>query len=73
MRRSSRGQSMVEYAIGVGCITALSMAVLGTLGFIDWRLLHNIEHALVPHGSGHATSGHAHAIVEASAQPWVID
>jgi hypothetical protein len=31
-RRSRKGQSMVEYAIGIGCVTAVCMLVLGGLG-----------------------------------------
>ena len=30
--RSRKGQSMVEYAIGIGCVTAVCMLVLGGLG-----------------------------------------
>jgi hypothetical protein len=31
-RKSKRGQSMVEYAIGIGAVTAVCMLVLGGLG-----------------------------------------
>jgi hypothetical protein len=31
-RRSKKGQSMVEYAIGIGCVTAVCTLVLGGLG-----------------------------------------
>ncbi|MGH2508857.1 MAG: hypothetical protein ACRDHZ_15845 [Ktedonobacteraceae bacterium] len=31
-RRTRKGQSMVEYAIGIGCVTAVCMLVLGGLG-----------------------------------------
>ena len=30
--RNKKGQSMVEYAIGIGCVTAVCMLVLGGLG-----------------------------------------
>ena len=30
--RNRKGQSMVEYAIGIGCVTAVCMLVLGGLG-----------------------------------------
>ncbi len=30
--RGQRGQAMVEYAIGIGCVTAVCMLVLGGLG-----------------------------------------
>lgn len=31
-RRNRRGQSMVEYAIGIGAVTAVCMLMLGGLG-----------------------------------------
>ncbi len=31
-KRNRRGQSMVEYAIGIGAVTAVCMLVLGGLG-----------------------------------------
>jgi hypothetical protein len=31
-RRSRKGQSMVEYGIGIGCVTAVCMLVMGGLG-----------------------------------------
>ena len=30
--RSRKGQSMVEYGIGIGCVTAVCMLVMGGLG-----------------------------------------
>lgn len=31
-RRTRKGQSMVEYALGIGCVAAVCMLVLGGLG-----------------------------------------
>lgn len=31
-RLNSKGQSMVEYALGLGCVTALLMVALGAVG-----------------------------------------
>jgi hypothetical protein len=31
-KRKQKGQSMVEYALGIGCVTAVCMLVLGGLG-----------------------------------------
>ena len=31
-RRTRKGQSMVEYGIGIGCVTAVCMLVMGGLG-----------------------------------------
>lgn len=44
--RNSRGQSMVEYAIGIGCVAALCMVALGSLGHISGEMIHNVEHAV---------------------------
>lgn len=72
MKRSQQGQSLVEYAIGIGCVSAVAMVALSFLGFIGWRIFHNIEHAVIPGGHG-ATSGHAAPIVNKTATPWVLD
>ncbi len=32
MKRCRRGQSLVEYVLGLGCVAALCMVALGTLG-----------------------------------------
>jgi hypothetical protein len=47
LRRSKHAQSMVEYAIGIGCVTAVCMLVTGGLGLcandIMVYVLHNIK------------------------------
>lgn len=64
---------MVEYAVGLGCITALSMVALGALGLIDSKIIHQMEHAFFPHGSGYPTSPHGQAMTTTTATPWVIN
>jgi hypothetical protein len=62
---------MVEYAVGLGCVTALGMVALGALGFLDFKILHGMEHAFFPGHSG-PTSPHGTAITNTAAQPWVL-
>jgi hypothetical protein len=73
--RSSQGQSLVEYAVGLGCITALCMVALGSLGYIDGKILHGMEHAFngFGHGEGGATSPHGSPMVDVAATPWQIN
>jgi hypothetical protein len=40
--RSRKGQSMVEYAIGIGCVTAVSMLVLGGLGHASADIIRQV-------------------------------
>jgi hypothetical protein len=67
--RSAKGQSMVEYAIGIGAVAACCMVALGNLGFISWHILHNIEHAF----NGASVAGHAQPTIKTTATPWSID
>jgi hypothetical protein len=41
-KRRSRGQSMVEYAIGIGAVTAVCMLVLGGLGFASQDVINQV-------------------------------
>jgi hypothetical protein len=47
--RRCAGQSMVEYGIGIGCVVAVCMLVMGGLGFaaedVPLRVLRNINSA----------------------------
>lgn len=75
MTRSGRGQSLAEYAIGIGCVAALVMVALSNLGLIGSKMLHKMEHGFngFGHGQGGATSHHAHPIVDVTATPWEIN
>jgi hypothetical protein len=70
-RRGKTGQSLVEYAIGIGCVSAVAMVALSMCGFLGWRIFHNMEHAFFPGHSGN-TSQHAKPLANASAQPWLL-
>lgn len=70
-QRNSRGQSMVEYAIGIGCVAALCMVALGSLGNIAGTMILKVCHAInAPH--------HMHApkhgqTINPNATPWVLE
>jgi len=68
--RSPRGQSMVEYALGLGCVAALCMVALGSLGHMNGHMIHEIEEAINYSGP---TSGHPASIVNVGATPWNIN
>ena len=70
--RGRKGQSLVEYAIGLGCVTALCMCALGNLGLISGKIMHEMEHAFQPSYSG-PVSRHGNSMTNVSATPWVID
>jgi hypothetical protein len=69
-RRSTRGQSMVEYALGIGCVSALCMVALGSLGHIAGDMIYNVEHAVNYGGTMSPTPGRT---INKTAQPWVLD
>lgn len=68
--RNSKGQSMVEYAIGIGAVAALCMVALGSLGHICGHMLMEVEHAINYNGT---KSSHPHSTVNPNATPWVLD
>lgn len=68
--RSSQGQSMVEYALGLGCVAALCMVALGSLGHMNGHMIHEIEEAI---NYGGQKSGHPVNMVNVSATPWNIN
>lgn len=69
-RRNSRGQSMVEYAIGIGCVAALCMVALGSLGHISGEMIQNVERAIIYGGT---TSPDVGRTINSTATPWVLD
>jgi hypothetical protein len=69
-RRSSKGQSMVEYAIGIGAVSACCMVALGSLGHISGDLIHSVEKAIKYGGSYSTDPGRS---IDNTATPWAID
>lgn len=66
--RSRRGQSMVEYALGLGAVAAVCMVVLASLGHISAHMFWNIGQAIKsPQQASHPEPG-----INLSAQPWVM-
>lgn len=68
--RNQRGQSMVEYAIGIGAVAALCMVALGSLGHICGDMIWTVEQAINYGGSKSSEPGRT---ISPSATPWVID
>jgi Flp pilus assembly pilin Flp len=73
MRRSSRGQSMVEYALGIGCVAAVCMAAMSMVGHISGDIFNsvqsNINYAGGPGPHGVADPG---KLVNEDRTPWQI-
>lgn len=67
--RSCSGQSLVEYAIGIGCVAAVCMIALASTGHISGHIVHAIEEAFIYGGE---KSTHPQEIANLSAQPWIL-
>jgi len=70
MKRSKKGQSMVEYAVGLGCVTALCMCALGFLGHVCGDIVFNVQ-STINYGGGGRPQDPGH-IVNETAQPWSL-
>ncbi len=69
INRSKRGQSMVEYALGIGCVAALCVVALGSLGHITGDMIWNVEQATNYGGTKSSEPGRT---IKATATPWVV-
>ncbi len=69
-RRTSAGQSMVEYALGLGCVAGLCMISLGSLGHICGDMISAVQNAI---NYGGSKAGDPGRIVNNSATPWIIN
>lgn len=72
MKRSQKGQSLVEYALGIGCVAACCMIALGTIGHISGDIFESVMHAYNYTG---AKASHNSAVVKRTgpgSQPWQI-
>ena len=70
LNRHASGQSMVEYALGIGCVAALCMVALGALGHVSGHMIHNVEQALNYQGQ---KSVHPEETIRLNATPWVLN
>lgn len=68
-RRNTKGQSMVEYALGIGCVAALCVAALGSLGHISGDMIHNVETSINYQDGFSADPGRT---INKNATPWVL-
>jgi hypothetical protein len=69
-KRSQRGQSMVEYALGLGCVSALCMVALGSLGFICGDMIYNVQNSI---NYGSQATSQPGRMINPNATPWVIE
>ena len=68
--RNTQGQSMVEYAIGIGAVAALCMVALGSLGHICSDMIFQVQNAI---NYGGTKAPHAGRIINENATPWVLE
>jgi hypothetical protein len=69
MKRRQLGQSMVEYAIAIGCVAALCMIALGSLGHISGHIITNVNNAI---NDPDGFLGDPVMITKQGAQPWIL-
>ena len=69
-RIKSAGQSMVEYALGLGCVAALCMVALGSLGHICGDMITAVQNAINYGGTKAPDPGRT---INANATPWVLN
>lgn len=72
MRRKNHGQSMVEYALGLGCVAALCMVALGQLGHISGDMINSVNGAINYNGGSGATTDTGR-MINNSATPWNLN
>ncbi|MBX9689817.1 MAG: hypothetical protein K2X27_24115 [Candidatus Obscuribacterales bacterium] len=64
-----KGQSMVEYALGLGCVAAVCMVALGGLGHICGDMIFNVQSAI---NYGGDRPGDPGRMVNNAATPWQL-
>ena len=67
--RSKKGQSMVEYALGIGCVAVVCVVALGSLGDMCGDMIRNVEQAVNYQGP---KSQNQSPTINRSATPWVL-
>jgi hypothetical protein len=73
MARSKKGQSLVEYALGIGCVTAVCMLALGFLGHISGDIFQNVSNAINYQATDVTRPADQQPIVNTAAKPWVLE
>ncbi len=71
MRRNKKGQSLVEYALGIGCVSAVCMVALGFLGHVCGDIFFNVQSSINYQGGpgAHGVSDPG-KLVNENQQPW---
>ena len=69
-KRKKSAQSMVEYALGLGCVAGLCMVALGSLGHISADMIQGVQNAINYGGAKAGNPGH---LVNTAAQPWQLN
>ena len=74
MRRSKKGQSLVEYALGIGCVSAVCMVSLSFLGHMSGDIFQSVQSSVnyggQPGNHGVTDPG---TLVNTSQTPWNIN
>ena len=73
MARSKKGQSLVEYALGIGCVTAVCMIALGFLGHICGDIFQNVSGAINYQATDVTRPGDQRPIVNTQSTPWILN
>ena len=72
MTRNQRGQSMVEYALGIGCVAAVCMVAMQGLGLTSADIMRSVIMSTSDaNDQGYANNDPgANPLVKSSATPW---
>lgn len=74
MKRSRKGQSLVEYAIGIGCVSAVCMVALSMLGHISGDIFNNVQSAInYDGGPGAHGLTNPGRLANKDQTPWVLE
>lgn len=66
--RKQTAQAMIEYALGIGCVAAVCMVLLASLGHISAHVIWQIGTAV----KSPDQANHPEPSINLSAQPWVL-
>lgn len=72
MRRSKKGQSMVEYALGIGCVAAVCMVVMGGLGHAGADIMNSVLTSINDKDDQVTDPGSIFTQGLQGTQPWVL-
>jgi hypothetical protein len=70
--KSNKGQSLVEYALGIGCVCAVAMVALSATGHIGGHIFWNVGNAINYQGGPGERTSHPEEIINANQTPWLL-